>query len=371
MHLLEPDAGAWNESLYCANCRQSHAAPGAPVCEHCRTSYRRFLRAGLLGCSRCYAAFAPQLEAQLQKYHGAASAPAARPSRTRLALARSAEIREVLAGLAEDEPVPIKRAAAPARAREARPPFSRDAALLSVRVRLARNLRGVPYWHSLAPAAREGLAEMLLGERAAVSLELFNGALRRLSPVRLQALADAGFAPRSVQIAAAPESGGAAAERESALVYCGDEDHVRFQWIALEPPPGQAAERALAGLALCRRFDELYDWQHDPAFGWLTACPALAGQAMRVSFLLNIASLIQSGVWPAWRERLIAYGLEIRGADGEGSPETDLVQLSNRHWPRGADPAREILRLTALVERIVTQEISLRSKVSPLDSDMS
>jgi protein arginine kinase len=241
--------------------------------------------------------------------------------------------------------------------------------LLSVRVRLARNLRGTPYWNRLPDDARARLADMLLGERAALSLELFGGRLRRLSPQDLQQLADCGLAPRAAARAAAPESDGVATEQ--ALAYCGDEDHIRLQWIALEPPPGQAAALALRGLELCRRFDELYDWQHNPDFGWLTACPALAGQALRVSFLLNIAALVRAGIWPAWRNRLLAYGLEIRGADGEGSPETDFVQLSNRHWPRDADPEREIRRLTALVERIVVQEISLRSKVGPPESDMS
>lgn len=371
VHLLEPDGGVWSEQLYCESCRRSHAAPGAPVCEHCRTSYRRFLRAGLLGCARCYGAFAPQLAAQLQKYHGANSTSAARPARSRLALARSAEIRSALADLLEAEAVATPRPTPARRPREARPQFSRDAVLLSLRVRLARNLRGAPYWNRLPPGARERLAEMLLGERAALSLELFGGRLRRLSAEELHRRAEAGLAPRAAQLGAAPAEETDLAPREQALAYCGDEDHIRLQWMALEPPPGEASALAMRGLDLCRRFDELYDWQHSPDFGWLTACPALAGQALRVSFLLNIAALLRSGIWPAWRDRLLAYGLEIRGADGEGSPETDLVQLSNRHWPRDADPAREILRLTALVERIVTQEISLRSKVGPPESDMS
>lgn len=371
VHLLEPDGGVWNEQLYCESCRRSHAAPGAPICEHCRTSYRRFLRAGQLGCARCYTAFAPQLAAQLQKYHGVTAPGAARPARSRLALARSAEIRSALTDLLAAESTSAARTGPVRRLREARPQFSHAAVLLSLRVRLARNLRGAPYWNRLPGGARERLADMLLGERAALSLELFGGRLRRLSAEELQTRAAAGLAPRGAQVAAAPERDPEPGLRSETLAYCGDEDHIRLQWIALEPPPGAASALAMQGLDLCRRFDELYDWQHNPDFGWLTACPALAGQALRVSFLLNIAALVRAGIWPAWRDRLLAYGLEIRGADGEGSPETDLVQLSNRHWPRDADPAREILRLTALVERIVSQEISLRSKVGPPESDMS
>ena len=44
---------------------------GDLTCSACGTGYEEFKKAGRLGCSQCYRAFAPQLERLLKRIHGA------------------------------------------------------------------------------------------------------------------------------------------------------------------------------------------------------------------------------------------------------------------------------------------------------------
>ena len=98
----------------------------------------------------------------------------------------------------------------------------------------------------------------------------------------------------------------------------------------------------------------LYDWQYHKNYGYLTACPGNSGTGIRISFRINIHGLKKSGTWGAWKKNLKDAGLVIRGHRGEGSPETDHVEISSiNSW--NFNIKGELLRTITIIERLIHQ----------------
>ena len=334
-----------------------------------------FLSRGLLGCQSCYDSFAPEIEPLLEEYQNHTPAPhRVSAPLNRMALARTQEALDFIKGPGEpfDSPV-LSPSSISERVIEPLPPgfpadfdstssdndsnngwdkYSRKGGgfLLSCRVRLARNLQGLEYLSVLNAAERERLNRVLLGEHTGLVRELAQVRQKRLK--RQERSSDTSV---SLDFARIPLT-----------LYSGDEDHLRARWIIPVPPEIKQTRNSsefrhflLPRLARVQaeiaRINRLYAWQFHPLYGYQTACPANSGGGIRVSFLVDITHIINSGNWPGWKMALEQAGLEVRGAGGEGSRLGKRVQISNRHWPPGANPEEIIGRIMIIINRLAPE----------------
>lgn len=231
--------------------------------------------------------------------------------------------------------------------------------ILSSRIRLARNLEGVPfpnrnYGKDLAEVVEKvrqvlltltasgeqyqliemdqlsQLEQSVLVEKHLISPNLVNNALHRAVLVGFDG---------------------------SVSIMINEEDHLRIQCLE----PGLDLK---AALAKANKIDDLLEESLNFAFseqlGYLTACPTNVGTGMRASCMLHLPALVIS----KQINRIIAaatqLGLAVRGFYGEGTEAIgNIFQISNQ-LTLGFTEEEIVDSLNSVVQQIVDQERAAR-----------
>lgn len=201
--------------------------------------------------------------------------------------------------------------------------------VVSTRVRLARNLHGVPFTHR---ARDEQLHGVLLNvtRSALASSGLEGGLLLRmdeLGPVERQILVERHLVSHELGDGARPR-GIVVGDGERLSLMINEEDHLRLQAMA---PGFQLAEAwALAD----HEDDELaqsLDFAFSDEIGYLTSCPTNAGTGLRASVLVHLPAVVLLNEIVPMIKGIEHVGLNVRGLYGEHSQVMgNLFQISNQ-----------------------------------------
>lgn len=236
--------------------------------------------------------------------------------------------------------------------------------VVSCRVRLARNVSGVPF----VPRLPDGRAEELCAELRRVLLDArFDGETRwvpmgEASPVLRLLLLERNLISRDLlprdADSTAPGRAVAFGESETVSVMVNEEDHLRIQAMASGFDLELARQRAEAQ---DRYLEERVQFAVSTTLGYLTGCPTNVGTGLRASVMLHLPAL---GMVRAELEKVFAAaqrtGLAVRGMHGEGSRAAgDLYQISNQ-ITLGRTERDLIDDLRALVPEIVRFERRMR-----------
>lgn len=233
--------------------------------------------------------------------------------------------------------------------------------VLSTRIRLARNLRDVPFTHR---AREEQLQGVLASVTAAAqqSASLRDGLLLRMSectPIERQVLVERhlvshelgdGARPRGILVAPDP--------RLSLMIN--EEDHLRLQSLT---PGFQLAE----AWSLADRADDELDPSLEFAFseeiGYLTSCPTNAGTGLRASVLIHLPALVLLEEIQPVLKSVMQVGLNVRGLYGEHSEVMgNLFQISNQ-TTLGRSERDSIESLERVTRQIIETEERARERL--------
>ncbi len=204
-----------------------------------------------------------------------------------------------------------------------------DGNVVSSRIRLARNVEGLPFPNKITRAS-EALLDVVRGAARAAD-GIFDGDVYFMS--RLDKAQKQLFVERhliSLPLANNDATGAVILERDTHCmsIMLNEEDHVREQCVL----DGFSLKEAYARLdryddALLKELPIAYDKQ----LGFLTACPTNLGTGMRASAMLFLPCLRRAGaIEDALATFKNEYGLTVRGIYGEGSEAfCDMYQISN------------------------------------------
>ncbi len=235
--------------------------------------------------------------------------------------------------------------------------------VLSSRIRLARNMKGLPFPDR---ADKDGLETVL--RAAAAQLPAVAEATGKA--MSLLKLADLPAVDRYVLVekhlispALAEAPAGRAvliSEDASVSVMVNEEDHFRLQVMR----PGLDLTGALA---LADRVDDALeagiDFAFDERIGYLTACPTNVGAALRASVMLHLPGLALTKQIDHMAGAAAQVGLAVRGLYGEGSEASgNLFQISNQ-LSLGYSEQELVENLTGMVRQIVGQERAARKRL--------
>nr|WP_295785457.1 hypothetical protein [Rhodoferax sp.] len=211
------------------------------------------------------------------------------------------------------------------------------AAVVSTRIRVARNLAGYAFAAGMSRLERLDVEASIV--RACVELEpRFPGWITRIADIpshRLDSLVARrlAFGPHDKYMAAA----GIHADwpigrsvfntrRKQLTVWINEEDHLRVSVVM----PG-ACVRACAevmDLVMASLASQL-DFCVDAQIGHLTSCPTNAGSAMRASYMVDMR--LATACEPHLKSLEAAGVIQVRGAAGEHSPPGGLVDIGFRN----------------------------------------
>lgn len=154
-------------------------------------------------------------------------------------------------------------------------------------------------------------------------------------------------------------------ERVSIMVN--EEDHLRIQALSSGLDPMGSYELATKHDAEIGRFLE-YDY--DPDFGYLTACPTNAGTGMRASVLIHLPGLVLTKEIDRVVSHITRSGLIVRGFYGEGSDVLgNLFQLSNQNT-LGISEEEVLNHITRITREIIDKEAQARQRLIDEAADM-
>ncbi len=206
---------------------------------------------------------------------------------------------------------------------------SESDAVMSCRVRLARNIAGFPFVNKASENQRQeilGIARQVIAESAPaddmswVDLREASARDRQLLVERhliSRNLADADYA-RAVAVSG----------DESLSIMVNEEDHLRMQVLA-----GGCRFEAL--VERINRLDDAIesrlDYAFSPRWGYLTACPTNIGTGVRLSVMMHLPALKLTNEIERVRRAARDLHLAVRGYYGEGSESAgDFYQISNQ-----------------------------------------
>jgi protein arginine kinase len=241
-------------------------------------------------------------------------------------------------------------------------------AVLTSRIRLARNLRRHPFpgW-----AKRDQRAAALDLMRPAVdALPAMKGAfsheLGDLTSVQKQVLVERHLISR--EHAARGDGSAAVIERRQTLsLMLNEEDHLRMQAIR----PGLQLTAAFNALSeIDTALEESLEFAFDPTLGYLTTCPTNLGTGLRASAMLHLPGLVLSDQIGQVLQAVNKIGLAVRGLYGEGTESLgNLYQISNQST-LGESEETIIRRLERVISQVSNHEQNAREKLLEDDPEM-
>ena len=236
-----------------------------------------------------------------------------------------------------------------------------DDIAISTRIRLARNVRGIPFPtnptselaaviamveltvekteclnnpHCFSMAGMPDVDKRILLERRLISNEFSN-----TDPVAKTLIVN---------------------KNEDISLMVNEEDHLRLQairsgfklmdtWKVINEVDGKLS----SGIKFA----------FDRDLGYLTSCPTNVGTGMRASVMLHLPGLVLAGQVRAVINGVNKLGLAVRGIFGEGSDNLgNLCQISNQST-LGESEESIIKRLQMVVSQIITHEKNARRKL--------
>lgn len=233
--------------------------------------------------------------------------------------------------------------------------------VLSTRVRLARNLKDVPFTHR---AREEQLAMVYSSTVTAVrntpALEGTSAiTMRELTPIDRQFLVERHLISNDLAdngrlrgLLLLPD--------ESVSLMVNEEDHLRLQALASGFQLRSAWESVNA---IDDDLAEDLDYAFGEDLGYLTACPTNVGTGMRASVLIHLPSLVLTRQIGKVLQGITQVGLAVRGFYGEGSQIMgNFFQISNQ-TTLGQSERETVDALERVTRQIIEYEQQAREEL--------
>lgn len=243
---------------------------------------------------------------------------------------------------------------------------SKTAIVLMTRIRLARNLSGMPFPGWARPAQREE------------ALDMCREAVQGASPMKRSLSIDVGeltelekliLVERHLISRELSTSKGAAGvvinQNQAVSVMINEEDHLRIQVLR----SGFQLKKAWNAINdFDSALEEQLDYAFSPTQGYLTACPTNLGTGMRASAMMHLPALVIAGQMEKVVRAVNQLGMVVRGQFGEGSDASgSIFQISNQ-TTLGEAEGEIIKRLGSVLTTIVEHEKNARAKLIESDS---
>lgn len=234
-----------------------------------------------------------------------------------------------------------------------------DDTVISSRIRLARNIKGLPFTSRMTPEQKKAVCTTVKG--VVTSLPGYNFDyldMENVTPVQAGSLVEEHLI--SPEFANNREGSGLLLDRKNKIsIMINEEDHLRIQVIGRGEKLKELYRKASAIDDAC---DKELHFAFSEELGYLTRCPTNLGTAMRASVMMHLPVLHESGLINKVINTVSQVGITLRGLYGEGTEPTGcLYQVSNQ-MTMGISEEETIEHLYNIIRQIANNEASLREK---------
>lgn len=239
---------------------------------------------------------------------------------------------------------------------------SNEGMILSSRIRLARNIKDIPFPHKLDDQKSK---EVIKTVEAAFSPLNDSGEqyksiyLWESDPVFNRAYLERHLISHNL-LNNSNKAAFILNKDETVSLMINEEDHIRLQCITSGLNLDEAMNYASK---LDNLLEGNLEYAFDEKLGYLTSCPTNLGTGLRASVMLHLPALSMSNEINGVLNALTQVGMLIRGMYGEGSKaKGNIYQVSNQ-ITLGISEEDILNNLNAVVNQIVNQENLSRQKL--------
>lgn len=232
--------------------------------------------------------------------------------------------------------------------------------VLSSRIRLARNLKDIPFPHKL-----DTLKAREVVQKIETHLNEYNNEFNTIRLWENTKIENKLYLEKHLISNKLLENNEVSAfivdGEEAVSVMVNEEDHLRIQAITSGFELKDAYDKVT-------NIDDLIEGKERYAFneslGYLTACPTNCGTGLRASVMIHLPALSMEKEINKVLNSLSQVGIAIRGLYGEGSKiQGNLYQISNQ-ITLGVTEEEVISNLTAVVEQVKNSEFVTRENIN-------
>ena len=236
-----------------------------------------------------------------------------------------------------------------------------DRIVLSSRVRLARNLKGVsfPGWAKKAERVRSLETIRPAVEELRQMNNGFAESMDNFTALDKQILVERHLISRE-HAAKNAGSGLVLNKEESLCVMINEEDHLRMQALR----PGLQLKEAWQAIdQLDSLLEKKLAYAFSQVLGYLTACPTNLGTGIRVSAMLRLPALVLREQMNQIIQAVNKLGLAVRGLYGEGTEALgNVFQVSNQ-MTLGESEQEIVERLSKVLAQLIEHEENARASL--------
>lgn len=237
---------------------------------------------------------------------------------------------------------------------------SENPLVISSRIRLARNIKGIPFPKRMNDVQKNETLETIKKLLDGVFVE----GVGVLKYINMDAVPKEEVFAMVERHIISPDfakkegpKGIVISENETVSIMLLEEDHIRIQVL-------KGGFRLVEAYEICKKIENILACgltiAFDDQLGYLTECPTNLGTGLRASVMLHLPILEGSGNLSPLAESVSKIGLTVRGMYGEGSrSHAALYQLSNQ-VTLGISEQTAIENLSAIATQIVQKELTLR-----------
>ncbi len=239
--------------------------------------------------------------------------------------------------------------------------------VLSSRVRLARNIQGIPFPRRANEAQQEEVLSLCRKAMLERENPLKEGVkfidLSVMEPYEKQAIAERHLiSPQMMDNSV--KRGILLSDDNRLCILLNEEDHIRIQAMEAGFDLDECFEMANK---VDDFMEETLDYAFDKQIGYLTCCPTNAGTGMRASVMVHLPALTMTGTINRVIDSLAQLGITVRGIFGEGSKATgNLYQISNQ-LTLGAAETDILEKFKQIVGEVVEKEREIRGRLYQKD----
>ena len=244
--------------------------------------------------------------------------------------------------------------------------------VISTRVRLARNLDGIPFPNRLSNKIEtiNSIKQAVFQSNSTISADFEDVGLSNMSETEKLKLSERHLI--SPQMLSGTDKECLINKDKTVSIMIMEEDHIREQVILGGYKPDEAYE-------LCDKIDDVLSeslkFAYDEKFGYLTSCPTNAGTGLRVSVMLHLPALSIMGKIGRIVSSAANLGITVRGYNGEGTEaEGCFYQISNQ-LTMGISEREIIDRVKSVTDQIIafekeSRQLLLKDKKDALEDKL-
>ena len=232
--------------------------------------------------------------------------------------------------------------------------------MISSRIRLARNIKGIPFTGRMTVEQKKAVCTKVKEVASAIPGYKFDYIdMENVTAIQAGSMVEEHLI--SVEFANNREGEGLLLDRKhNVSVMINEEDHLRIQVLGRGEKLATLYETASE---IDDALDEKLHFAFSEKLGYLTHCPTNLGTGLRASVMMHLPALHESGLINKIITTVSQVGLTVRGMYGEGSEPAGCVYQVSNQITLGISEKDTIERLEDIVRQIARNEAALREKM--------